>query len=1155
MNRKIFLYFITDTVSGKSYYVDNEGNVQLDNNPTPLPQSPGGWIDNRVSFGRSAKYHGLNRAFTVPLNFVGDGAIILRTLFWETKGINCDLTLVILKWDDNTDVYELYYKGRLDLAKMEDTVSEDVSVNVIDGGAIQKIKALENTPYEIPLDGTIEENFLVNIQGNIFDCNYTYQVSDIEIDNMQFQGHYAVPIPIIQNNGLVFGVSMQSQALEHAFDYLNYIVNSSNFIARATQPTDIKFKGSVKYKCTDKGPFTGRTSFKFITSLNIEYELQPLIDMSIGGTYEFEVDLTISLAAGETLFLLGLIAVLAPGPPGLLIIEFFPESNIVATLSTRYIDSTTWAITAKNAFRILVEKIGEGKYAAQSTALDAIPNIALTSGFALRKNEKAVLKTTISDFYESFNVHLNGCMGIVGEEETVFFENKKYVYNSDVISMDIGEVSDLNLSVSEEHLFNLLKIGYEPQKYDEKIGQLEYNSTLTFKAPIDVISQKELNLVSPYRADSTGVEMVRSNPFASKSTTNNEADNNVFILNIDTENPINNQYFSATRFTQINGYVGNNNINFEAVEGVNFLAIGVNSIFKYNRPFPTNIKFSGAAVFFDASSGNKRLQILKNGVDVLFETTVPADGVSNAGSPILTELFENGDTLRFYVIEEGVSPSYSVKSASLIITFPDINVYPLKRVVYDSIEGIPNAETAYNIEELTPKRLFNKHSNWFSSVYHNLLDKMFIFQTADKNPSLSTTLNGVTIQENGDVSINSFNAPLFYPYIFSFKTKVPVNFVNLLTNSANGHIRFLYNGKPLYGFPLEVSAKPALNESQEWKLLVSPKTNLLDLVDLDINGLNHFDMGLFQTFIPFLCPVQFVPLGVVQPPQYHFKDMDGNFFIEQIKFWASQKNYFQPWQNNETISIQHQSYSLGPSKIDVIKCDGTIVKTVNLSVVVTGAIKDPAILYQGDVALDDLAEGLYYLLLTVGAGDTKTEFISEGIHVKSDWDMTLRFDYYNTTNKQSVVFSEGYRPSIRVHGWIDSYDPSSKFAVYEDEPADVELLNGIAYDVFKLNIAIDDGIPDWMVKKINRVMLLNSVNIDEIGYTRNGDSKWEAVSNPGNPKKYWSLEVRKSKNRDGITLSIDGELDAGLSVIYNVNTKGFGDGPSEDNIVQVTELD
>lgn len=86
-------------------------------------------------------------------------------------------------------------------------------------------------------------------------------------------------------------------------------------------------------------------------------------------------------------------------------------------------------------------------------------------------------------------------------------------------------------------------------------------------------------------------------------------------------------------------------------------------------------------------------------------------------------------------------------------------------------------------------------------------------------------------------------------------------------------------------------------------------------------------------------------------------------------------------------------------------------------------------------------------------------------------------------------------------------------------------------------------------------MLLNSVNIDEIGYTRNGDSKWEAVSNPGNPKKYWSLEVRKSKNRDGITLSIDGELDAGLSVIYNVNTKGFGDGPSEDNIVQVTELD
>jgi hypothetical protein len=1146
MNRKIFLYFITDTVSGKSYYVDNEGNVQLNNNPTPLPQSPGGWIDNRVSFGRSAKYYGLNRTFTVPLKFVGDGATILRTLFWETKGINCDLTLIILKWNDETDIYELYYKGKIDLLKIDDNVAESVTVNVIEGGVMQKLKAYENTTFEIPMDGTIAENFLVKMNGYLFDCDYNYNVLESSNQAVGFVDIYIFPsFYILNNDGINLGVGFSDQiegGVVGLAGFNNYIQTSSNFFVNAGQVASLDIEGELKNNYSATG---GNYEVFFISSLNNKYPIQGVVSPLVGDV-TIPVLNTIPLLPGEKLFLCYKI-----NGSGLVVNTL--ESSVNVKTKTKYVDTSAWAIAAKDLFKILVSKVSEGKCLSQSSVLDSLPNIAITCGFALRKDKAAVLKTNMSDFFDSLNVVVNGCLGNI--DEKLFFEHKEYVYNSDEVTTDLGEVSNLRISVADEYLFNLLKIGYPPQSYDEKLGQSEFNTTFVFKVPCDVIAQKELQLISKYRADMIGVEFLRSNPIVTKSITNNDSDNSVFFLNVDLDNPVNDQYFSATRTTQENGYAGNNNIQFEFTEGVNFLPAGANSIFTYSSPFPTNIKFSGAAIFFDASSGNKRLQILKNGVDVLFETTVPADGVSNAGSPVLTELFKKGDTLRFYVIEEGVSPSYSVKSASLIITFPDINVYPLKRIVYDNIEGVPNPETAYNIEELTPRRLFAKHGNYIRGVHHNLLDKLITFQSADKNPNLSTTLGGVTIKESADVPINTLDSPLFYPYTFEFDTKVPVNFVNLLTNSANGHIRFLYNGKPLYGFPLEVSAKPALNESQEWKLLVSPKTNLLDLVDLDINGLNHFDMGLFQTFIPFLCPVQFVPLGVVQPPQYHFKDMDGNFFIEQIKFWASQKNYFQPWQNNETISIQHQSYSLGPSKIDVIKCDGTIVKTVNLSVVVTEVIKDPAILYQGDVALDDLAEGLYYLLLTVGAGDTKTEFISEGIHVKSDWDMTLRFDYYNTTNKQSVVFSEGYRPSIRVHGWIDSYDPSSKFAVYEDEPADIELLNGIAYDVFKLNIAIDDGIPDWMVKKINRVMLLNSVNIDEIGYTRNGDSKWEAVSNPGNPKKYWSLEVRKSKNRDGITLSIDGELDAGLSVIYNVNTKGFGDGPSEDNIVQVTELD
>lgn len=1152
--RKTFLYFITESETGKSYFVDGNGQVQVDNEPTPLPQSPDGWLNNKVSFGRSMKYYGLNRTFSVPLKFVGDGAIIIRNVFWKTKGINSDLTLIILKWDDETDIYQMYYKGKLDLAKIDDSVSGSVTANVIEGGIPQKLKAFENLVYEVPLDGSIPENFKVKIDGYLFDVNYNFNM----LENSNTSGgnddlFIILPFYILNNDGIAFGIEFFNQVKQTVgvdIPQLDaYVENVSNFFANTNQVTQIVMSGELKIYCDENLPVNyGNYEIFVYTSLGNKYPIQVTVEPKRNTSYTIPVNLNITLQAGEKPFL---VYRQNNNTDSSLTIDFL-ESTVNVKSKTRYVATTAWAINARDLFKILVSKISDGKYLSQSVLLESIPNIALTSGFALRQDPKGVLKTTISDFFESMNAILNGSMG--GSDDVLFFEEKEYVYDNTFDNIELGEVAELKISVAEEYLFNSLKVGFEPQTYDEKIGQIEFNSAMIFKGPIDVIANKEFNLLSKYRADIVGIEFVRSNPFSLKSTTTNDSDNDVFILNIDLDNPVNDQFYGAQKAEEETGYTGDIDINFDTTEGVGFTPNADNSIFVYNRPFPANVKFSASAIFEDDESGDKLFKILLNGVSV-FDVTVPANGVTPAGSPTLEFVMQLNDTLQFHVIEQGGASSYAVKNALFILTYPDINTYPVKRVVYDDIDGISNPETAYNIEELTPKRLFNKHSNWFRSVYHNLLDKFFTFQSHDKNPNLSTTLDGITVKENSDFPVSSMVEPLFYPYIFEFNTKVPLNFIDLLNASANGHVKFKYNGKDLFGFPLEVSAKPALNEAQEWKLLVSTKTNLLDLINLDVDGINFIDMDLYQTFIPFLCPLQFVPLGYVQPSQYHFKDMDSDLFIEQIKFWAAQKNYFQPWQNDEVIKIQIQTNGLGPAKVELLTCEGDIVQTDNLDIIVTDAIKDPKILYEGNINLAGLPEGLYYPLLTVGVGETVTQFIGEGIHVKEDWSMTLRFDYTNTRNKHSVVFSEGYTPSFRVHGWLDSYTPESKFAVYEDEPADIELLDGIAYDIFKLNIAIEDGVPDWVIRKINMIMLLNEVMIDGIYYTRNGDSKFEVVSIPGNPKKYWTIDVRKSNNRDGITLNTDGQLDFALTVQYNINTKGFGDGAKNDNIVQVTEID
>jgi len=420
LKRKTFIYFITDTNNGNSYYVDSNGNVLANNAMNFLPQSPEGWLENKVSFGRSEKYYGLNRTFTVPLKFVGDGATILRNLFWKTKGINCDLTLIILKWDDATDIYQMYYKGKMDLPKMIDNVAEGVTINCLEGGVIQKLKAYESTIYEIPMDGTIPENIRVNIDGILFDCNYTYNVGEVEYENFNSAYSFAPSFALINQTGLVFNVVTNNQVYEKAqIDniFIKYYQESDNYFIRSDYALTIKIKGKIKYVCTEEGFHPGRGALQlyFISSLENVYYIQTAANgkLLLGVDKTIVVDTEITLSAGEKLFL-G--ADLFPSETEELKFKFLPDSDLVVTIKTKYPATSTWAITFRDLFKLLVEKVGDGEFESQAEILDALPNLVATCGFALRGDPAAVLKTTMSDFFDSVNAITFGSLGNINDK-------------------------------------------------------------------------------------------------------------------------------------------------------------------------------------------------------------------------------------------------------------------------------------------------------------------------------------------------------------------------------------------------------------------------------------------------------------------------------------------------------------------------------------------------------------------------------------------------------------------------------------------------------------------------------------------------------------------------------------------------------------------
>jgi len=197
-----------------------------------------------------------------------------------------------------------------------------------------------------------------------------------------------------------------------------------------------------------------------------------------------------------------------------------------------------------------------------------------------------------------------------------------------------------------------------------------------------------------------------------------------------------------------------------------------------------------------------------------------------------------------------------------------------------------------------------------------------------------------------------------------------------------------------------------------------------------------------------------------------------------------------------------------------------------------------------------LTNQVYYVVIQAGGA---TPVISEGIQFATTWPVSLLFQYSNSSNKQSTVWSTGYRGAFRAEGWIDEFSAESKFTTYEDQPADITLLNAIPYRKFRLNISAPKGVPDWVWDKVKRIMLLDTVTIDGHAYTLEEGAKAEVKKTDSWPKRYWSIEIREAKNSEGVTYDASGVVVAPI-VVATIDLNAFQENPiGPPNLISVTQ--
>lgn len=719
--RELFLFYLTDYANDNSFfYVDANGLVQTSGQPIALQNAPDGWLEIQLSFGRSQEFYGINRSFSVPLKFVEDGAQIIREKFYKGAGIEQLIQLVVLKWDSDSDVYKLYSKQLLDLVSMEDTVAEGVTVSLLEGGALQMLKTYKDTVFEIPCDGSIPENVLVYLDGIEVQDVFNYQF--VPHVQLALHGNIVMPALFLGNQGDNFGIIHNNPTLEQEGG-ASYFSTSQNYVFSSSKPTTVNISGTISLH-SFFGDTAQPFQLLLVTSLSspavFDHSISlvpndgmintphpypnsyPIHEIFLQGSQTYTFSASIPLGANESLFIVGLN--LDQNHPITLI-----GGEFTLTFNSSIKAGYVWGIRANDLYRLLITQINQLSTTSEtqsflfnpvSKLLDDNKNLILTSGDAIRASGDPnynkfynpaqttlqnptykffdfipsvgpVLKTCLTDLFASFNVMLNASLSnqkatIPGQPEQLFLEDKEYVFDSSSVTLDLtqfGDVAKFKVKAATDYFFNLLRIGYLLETYDEKQGKYEYNTTAQWSTPIKTTT-KIFELISKYRTDSYGIEYTRANLTKdAKSSTYNGSDASVFVLNVDEAN--------ITSASQIGSYIpafafpttGNNasdNLKFASwineqgltlpqLDGAEFLSFSYNnpSVFVFNASgsIPGSIVFSYSGNLNGLFPGDTaRIDIYVNNTVVDSQTyTVNSAVVNFSHSFTQSQSYSKGD--------------------------------------------------------------------------------------------------------------------------------------------------------------------------------------------------------------------------------------------------------------------------------------------------------------------------------------------------------------------------------------------------------------------------------------------------------------------------------------------------------------------------------
>lgn len=190
----------------------------------------------------------------------------------------------------------------------------------------------------------------------------------------------------------------------------------------------------------------------------------------------------------------------------------------------------------------------------------------LCAAETIRGFSNANFHGSMSDFMEWMKV-----MGYeyVVEDYQVRFAPRDSFYQPETTALDLGRyLVDWQLEGVDDFAYTSVQVGYDKQDYESANGRFELNGTFEYSTGYSSAVENPLKLISPYRADAIGIELLC---WERKSVnTDTSSDNDVFVIAM-TENDNNYTVYEGILYEPTKSFTGSNIELFNAVLNPKYL--------------------------------------------------------------------------------------------------------------------------------------------------------------------------------------------------------------------------------------------------------------------------------------------------------------------------------------------------------------------------------------------------------------------------------------------------------------------------------------------------------------------------------------------------------------------------------------------------------